>query len=567
MPFDVRKILEQLEAGTASGAGVPAWLRESWEDPDGFAAALAEAHAGRGSPLKSRIGQNHDFFQDFVVRHGASELIALRTYERTRGWQALSYRQLQEHAGRRAAAWAQQGVKPGAKVCLFYPPGPELLVSLVAALSLGACISFLPPVGRRFIARRLAALAPEHIAAEPHQVLLLEGFEQHLLHSRHVGNPFFTSYSYRPGEPVGLLFSPLAEPPDTPVPLTADMAWRGALVDGLLTFGLGPGDGLAAPGFHPLQHLPALLFATLLRGATFIHLELDDLEVRPALLMEHPPRALGVTPALREVLLRARLPLKGVGHWFRNPEEPLDWQSWRDWVKQCGLSEAPVSNVLVDAAAGGTVLCSPRRVGDIHSEAAPAPGRRWALKDLNQSGQEAPGDVGLFSLVPEKGRPPPYVVLPRIRGQYHYGGTRDARREGRLYLSSEVNEALKGLPGLCGTCVFPVPTGGTSGHYRHLLLAFTGSQAPQAAASPADIRRRIELLLGPEHLPDRIEFFPLHPRREQGQLDDAWCQSQFLTGALHRKASHPMFQALTALRGHVLEKDGKPGEDAPAVAR
>ncbi|QRK06968.1 AMP-binding protein [Archangium violaceum] len=563
MPFDVRKILEQLGTGSAD-VGVPAWLQESWGDPEGFAVALATASVGRGPPLKSRPGQHHDFFHDLIARHANTDLIALRTWSKAHGWRTLGYRQLHEQAARRATTWAQQGVKPGARVCLLYHPGPELLVSLAAALGLGACISILPPQGRGFLTRRLTALAPEHIAAEPHQALLLGDFEKLLLHGRGNASPAFTSHTYKPAEPVGLLFSPLAEPPDVPVPLTADDAWHGALVDGLLTFGLGPGEHLAAPGFHPLQHLPALLFATLLRGATFLHLEPADLETNPAPLTEHPLRALGVTPALRDVLLKTRTRLEKVGHWFRNPEEPLDWQSWREWVKQCGLSSVPTSNVLVDAAAGGAVLCSPRRVGDIHLDAAPAPGRRWALKDLNLSGQEAPGDVGLFTLLPDKDRPLPYVILSRVHGQYLYGGTRNARREGRVYPAAEVMETLESLASLRGTSVFAVPVGGTSGQHRHLLLAFTGARQPDGGTLQQEIRRCIELQLGAEHLPDRYEFFPLYPRRKKGRIDEAWCHWQYQTGALHKKSTDALAQALTALRGHVLDTEGKPGDDDPA---
>ena len=248
-------------------------------------------------------------------------------------------------------------------------------------------------------------------------------------------------------------------------------------MDGLLTFGLGPGEHLAAPGFHTLQHLPALLFTTLLRGATFLHLEPADLEASPALLTEHPVRALGVTPALREALSRSRLPLKNVGHWFRNPEGPFDWQAWRDWVKQCGLASVPCSNVLVDAAAGGAVLCSPRRVGDVHIEAAPAPGRSWALQDLNQSGQEAAGDTGLFTLLPAEDRPLSHIILTRSRNQYQYGGTRDARREGRVYPALEVTEALREEPGpALTTSVLPVPAGGLAAS-----TATSCSSSPEAS--------------------------------------------------------------------------------------
>ena len=57
----------------------------------------------------------------------------------------------------------------------------------------------------------------------------------------------------QPGEPVGLLFSPLVEPAGTPAALTAEDAWRGALVDGLLTFGLGFIPALIGPDRRALH--------------------------------------------------------------------------------------------------------------------------------------------------------------------------------------------------------------------------------------------------------------------------------------------------------------------------
>ena len=75
------------------------------------------------------------------------------------------------------------------------------------------------------------------------------------------------------------------------------------------------------------------------------------------------------------------------------------------------------------------------------------------------------------------------------------------------------------------------------------------------------------MMLGGDFLPDRIEFFPLIPHRKKGAVDDAWCATQFFTGALHRKATDPLFQALTALRGRLLERTGPSGEDGPPGTR
>ncbi len=570
MPFDASHILALFDTVHTADTELPAWFQESWGDPEGFAIALASASsAGRGTlPLKSRPGQHYDFFHDLLVRHASSERVALRTHEPLRGWQALGYRQLHDQAARRATEWARQGVKPGAKLCLLHNPGNELLISLTAALGLGACISFLPPQGTAFVASRLAALKPQHISAEPHQVPLLQGFEKCLLRSRGDAPAAFTSYTYKPEEPVGLLFSPLVDPPHVPLPLTAADAWRSALCDGMLTWGLAAGDHLAAPGFPSLQHQPALLLATLIRGAAFIHLELSDLERDPTPLLAHPLRALGVSPALRELLLRSKpRSLGNVSHWFRNPEEPLDWEAWRNWIRQWGLAAVPNSNVLVDSSVGGSVLLSLRRKGELHTDVLPTPGRRWVLRDLNLSGQPAPADVGLFTALPDKGRPPAHPILSRMRGRYTYAGPREARREGRVYPSGEVTATLEGMPFVSGASMIALPTGGTLGHHIFLLLVFTGAEPLEKTEQEAgprlqQLRRRLELQLGAEHLPDRIEFFPGHPRRKEGVVDDAWCRGQYLTGMLHLKVREPMFQALTSLRAWGLDEMRRIGNDS-----
>ena len=112
-----------------------------------------------------------------------------------------------------------------------------------------------------------------------------------------------------------------------------------------------------------------------------------------------------------------------------------------------------------------------------------------------------------------------------------------------------------------------MPLSGLAGAHRYVLLVFTGGQPAGAAPAITDLRRRIELQLGAEFLPDRFEFFPLHPRRREGQLDDAWCRAQYLSGALHRKTSDPLFQALTALRTHVVQGAPARGPGTPEAPR
>ena len=561
MPFDFASILKQLVPNSppSSLAGpLPAWLTESWARPGDFAVELLAFHAGRSSPPpKSRPGVHFDFYHDMVVRNasgGAGERPALRWWDAQGGWQTLSYAQLDARAGRIAGDWKAQGVMPGVKVCLFHQMGAELLIGLMAGLRLGACMSLLPPLGSRYVDKRLAALAPDFVSAEPHQAPLLRNFAAKLLREGTGAAPATGSHTYAAAAPVALLLSPLVDPQHVPVPLLADDAYVCALRDSILVHMLRPDDHLAAPGCHLLQHQPALLFSTLLRAATFLHLTPEALERDPSLLAKYPIRSLGLTPVLRDVFLRGNPPsLRNVDHWFRNPEEPFDWEAWRTFIQRSAMQNALNSNVLLDASAGGAVLASSRRRGEMHAGLWPGAGRPFTLLDPNMTGQPSPGESGVFALHPVETRPPGYIVLGRARGECLYVGTRIARREGHVFPTAEVIALVAELPFVAGVSVVPVPSGGPLQQQLLILLVFTGAEEPavadaEAGARRQEINRLIERLLVPEFVPDRIELFPLFPRRKEGAVDDDWCAFQYRTGMLHQKTRSRMFRLLTDLR-------------------
>src|SRR5690606_33396428 len=148
--------------------------------------------------------------------------------------------------------------------------------------------------------------------------------------------------------------------------------------------GLEPGVALAAPGFDPLQHQPALLWATLLAGGTYVHLTQGQLAEAPARLWEQPIGVLGVTLATRE-LIRRRGERGGWRLWFKNAEGACDGLPWCSFVTECA-PDSEMCNVLAEAASGGALLASPRRRG---SAALPflqnvvaAPGLAHTLLDV-----------------------------------------------------------------------------------------------------------------------------------------------------------------------------------------
>ncbi|HEX2572927.1 MAG TPA: AMP-binding protein [Polyangia bacterium] len=569
MPPSLPVLLGSLELAREDDLPDLSSIEESYRNPDPFWALLAAGSAIPGlAPPKSRFGERYDLYYDLVLRHLAARRIALRWYDKRTGWQALSYEELNARSAAQAGAWLTQGVQPGARLAIVLPFGPETVLALLTALRLGACVSLLPPLGDQFLARRLKKLAPAHIVTAPAHRPLLGPFDKApllLTDSTAPGRAraFDGSHTYLREDPCAALYSPLREPLTDPALLSAHDAYRFPLRDALLTFLLRPGDHLAAPGFHPTQHQPALLFAALLAGATYLHLPPEALAANPALLREHPLRSLGLTPELRDVLLKKPAgPLANVHHWFKNPEERLDADEWRAFIQAHALDHALVSNVLVDAARGGVVLGSVRRPASLHTKVLPAAGVPFRLFDVAAPTREPPPEAGLFAPGVAK-KPPPdaYILLSRPGREFFYGGTLPPRRAGRIYPVDEVLAALGELPFVAGASVVAAPRGRAPSAHDFVLLVFTGAEETESAAEQGPgrhqaITRAITLHLGAEHLPDRVELYPLYPRRyKDGQVDHAACAAEYLSGTLSRKAQTPMFLRLAALR-RVLTEGG-----------
>lgn len=574
MTYDIAAIAQQLGADREGEAPDLAWLERTWREPEAFWSELADYHASARAPrARSRPGERVDLYQDMVVRHLTPDRPALRWYDPRRGWQEMSFAELHARATRRAGEWAAQKVAAGATIALVLHVGPEYLVALVTALRLGLVVTTLPPVGESFLARRLKALDPAHIAVDPIHLPLIKGFEDRVLHTGIPSLPYPERWhAYAAGDVCGLVFSPLREPLVVPVKLTADVAYLSAVRDGLFAFSLRPGDHLAYPGAHPLQDQPALILTTLLAGATFLHLTLDDVKPRPRLLLDHPIRSLGVTTALRDIVVKAKLgPIKTWSHWFKNPEDPLDPDAWRAFVRQNELDETPASNLVLDAATGVCHLYSVRRPGGpgakvkprgADARVLPPAGKAFALYDTNLRGKEAPGGHGLYAPKPaKKPEKEGHVLLVRVGSEYLYGGTIDPRRDGRVYPRKEVVEAIADLPFVTGATIVDVIAGGSGARSLFDLVVFTGAEDPAhfEKAEPerlGAIKRQITAQVGDDALPDRIALFPLYARlldEKSGKLNQGWCEAYYRSGRLTEKVESPMFRALTALRKRVVK--------------
>ncbi len=295
-----------------------------------------------------------------------------------------------------------------------------------------------------------------------------------------------------------------------------------------------------------------LALTALVAGATYLELPESEVLADPALLTELPLKSVGITARVRDGL-RANPPPRtsSIRHWFRNLDEPFDPEAWRQFVEELGIEKTPASSLLMEPFAGGCLLQSIRRRG-ADWRVIPVPGQPFVLGDpvTKKPSSTGHGLLMFADLPKDKPKVPGHAFLSANGAEFAYGGPPVPRRDGRLYPADEVIEVVQGLPFCQGAFVFTQPT---TSRALFSLCIFTGAEtAEEHEARQAErveaLERAIVKFMGEEFLPDRMEFFPLYPRKKDGAVDLAWCDTQYRTGLLHRKARLPMFEALTALR-------------------
>src|SRR5262249_39949118 len=140
------------------------------------------------------------------------------------GWRMISYGDLDTRSTALAEEWVARGLRPGQAVCLVLSVGEDLVVALLIALCLGLTFSYLPPLGPRFVATRLAQLGELLVVIVPTYLSLI-GSARALLIADLVSGRGTTRrllHSYAPDATVAHLFSDLVEASDQPMPLRID---------------------------------------------------------------------------------------------------------------------------------------------------------------------------------------------------------------------------------------------------------------------------------------------------------------------------------------------------------
>lgn len=558
-PFDLHVITATLRGGGATDAWVASWLPAAAAAPGRFAEALHAYALTRRRGMKSRRGRAYDLYNDLVVANLDQKNPAL--FARDGGaFAEISYATLHDRATLLAAAWKRLGCERGQSIAVVLPAGVEYATAILAAIRMGLVITAIEPHGPSFVRRAMEAVEPDYTVSSERIASAVRLPVKELLPvagTRDTGAP--PACSYAPDDVVFALISPFADGED-PVEITAAALHAALIRDGLVVLGLETSDVLAAPGFDPSVAQPHLMLAAFAAGACFAAVGVPDLDAEPRLAERARLSVVGVDRVLRERLF-ARA---GDGFpatlraWFKNLSDVLDVDRWEAFGRLLADRKVPGFNVFVSAATGGVELFSPRGSPPACLRAWPAPGRAFQLSEVAAGALSALNETGVYT--PMDGEDPldlplPHLLLLRRDEGYLFAGAINLGPDAKAYPRAEIARVAEQIPAVRHAAVVVGP-----GHWmndaRTVLVVFTDdARDPDGRiALPVtvpEIRARVLREMGDRFTPDRIAIYPLRPRLAGDAVDEGWCRSQYLGGALDAKARSEMFVLLSRL-GYIL---------------
>lgn len=553
LPIDIGALCAELRTGRAGAAHLASWLPACWQAPERFERSLyAYAWNRRPEPIRTRPELGVDLYADCITTKlgaGRAALVLLQDGQP----REISYEWLHERCSALASAWSSAGVSAGASIAIVLPVGSEYAVALLTGLRLGLVITTIAPLGPSFVRNRLARVAPDHVVSTELYAALLPPGAPAPLSPRASGGDTTrsSSHAYAGHEPVLRLLSPFGPADAPPYELQAGELHLSLLRDAALVLGLQAGDRIAAPGFDPMQWQPLGLLCALLAGATWVELERADLARTPLLMQRLGLSVLGIDCDLRELCL-ARGPefCHGLRSWFRSLSDVYDYVRWQQLEQRLIAREVLGFTVLFNAASGGAHLFSPP---SLRSEPAclwPAPGRRFVIAQPGADLLPSIHQTGVYVPLRQDEPDPslPSMVIAKLALGWTMGGSIDPGPQARALPLLEIARSARRHPRVREACVVITPGRFTNdGH--SVLLAFVADPEPSGSTTvpSAEVTRMVAQDLGALNAPERVDSFMLHPRFKDGQLDGKWCTSQYLSGALTRKARIPLFATLARL--------------------
>lgn len=553
----VLKMRKSLSAEKAASFRAPKWLIESYQKPYEFWSRYLDVFTQyAGLPSRARYQEGYDFYHDLVTRHLEKEALAYIHWDANRGEAKISYASLHQRCRALEAVWEASGLVAGDTVAIVLPMGVAYLVACLTALKMGAVAIPIPMFGRQFALDYLAQSEATWWVTENRYAHGIECAAQRLdLQGSAVPTAAANrSYFYPADETAIQVFSPVQGALCAPVEVAAETLFLGVLRDAALGLGLDSEDVLAAPGFCPLQFQPCLLLSCLSVGATYLEVNETQVEQIGTELSRFDLTHLLVTPRTREALLRDQLKaVPSLKRWFRNAHGSLEWGRWDVFSAKARNLKAQGMSYFANAAAGGAVLVGVSRPQPQYLHVMPVAGSGFSMADTNMSGMPSVAEHGIleWDQLSNSEEVLGQQLLSRDKDEFILIGPVTPHRRGQSYPGDPVTKLTQAIAGVEATSLVYAPAGKSTGGWQAILVVFVAPDSP-VLAERLKLEQKLATLckveLGSRAVPDKIEVFGLVPHREDDQLSQSWCESQYLTGMLHRKEQVSSFRDLSRLR-------------------
>jgi hypothetical protein len=553
--FVIGPLVDRLRVARVDVSTIAPWIDAASAEPNRFLEAMIRLLGERrGVAMESSPGR-FEGYQDLVV----GQLARRRpiAFERTpSGEKSATVADLHARATRLAATWVDHGVEPGKSIAFVMPAGIESLAALLAALRVGATITWIPPTGRTFVLNRVEALAPDFLVASQGMRRHLERFDEQLLPTepaRGTKDGPSRGFSYVDDAPVFRLFSPHARESLALFDIAAKDVLASLLRCALFGIAGDANDVLVWPELDELAHEPLFTLAAMLGGVARVFCKTADVVAHPEWVSEARTTMIGVGPTLREEILREGPERwKSVRAWLREDSEPVDFDRMRAFEKRVEPGRWRRTDLFHVAAAGGLLTFGVEEGVAKQAMVLPAPGLAWALLDPVGTGKLASGTVGLFARMigEEPDRAGSCFAVAKQGPGWVTVGSIVPGRYGRTFPSVEVCAAVRPLAFVEEVDVIVSKKGANDGLVTMLVFVdpCSGPVVKFRGGWIKQLKETIAYELGPDYLPDEFKLLPVRPRyNDKGEFDRAWLEGEFATGSIDQKANDPTFALFARL--------------------
>ena len=558
------KLLECRSDNVLNSAVLEELAERSYDDERGFFLELIEAVQSRdGLESHSAPFESYNFYQDLIVRHVGKKLIAFKTWENDT-WREWSYDYLHRLVNYQISRWKNQQEDWSGNVAIAISLGIHFLVAVLTAIRLGLTFTVLPLDSPALPPKKVRALLDqlkvEVIFTSPEASSTLTGDERHwLIEYLEESDKYEPEEDkvYQPEECFQQAFALHLQDQHALVPVSAEEMYLNAIRDAQLVFGLKRGSTFGYSPDCSLREQPYIILAGLLAGAKSVILPYDKLKVEPTLASSESIEVLGVTAKLRDLWTEEDgMPKSGLTGWYYNLFDD-DPKAWSRFIEKNALEKHIPRRLIINNANAGVTVSSIKVVDEPRETLWPAFGKKW---DLLQYGQQDVLSVQPYGVFKQHSLAdaPSNLLLTRLGVGWEIATTITPQKRGYTIPIPELEKTVEQLEFVEFAYFLTLQIPYSRLRTQSVLAVFVNplfwDEVPnQKAAWKQQVDEAIATELGTLFIPDKVEFFPLIPRVENGALDRNWCYQQYSTGLFHRKQSLKIYHWLSLLKKAALE--------------